>query len=55
MIADILQHNGDIPGAEHYAEIALAGNPELIETRVVLARVYLAKRSRSWQSRNSIK
>lgn len=43
MIADILQQNGDIPGAEHYAEIALAGNPELIETRVVLARVYLAK------------
>jgi Tfp pilus assembly protein PilF len=43
MMADILQHNGDLPSAEHYAEIALAGNPGLIQTRVVLARVYLAK------------
>jgi tetratricopeptide (TPR) repeat protein len=43
MMADILEHNGDLVGAQRYAEIALAGNPHLIETRVVLARVYLAK------------
>jgi tetratricopeptide (TPR) repeat protein len=43
MLADILEHNGDLAGAQHHAEIALANNPDLIETRVVLARVYLAK------------
>jgi predicted Zn-dependent protease len=43
MMADILEHNGDHVGAQHCAEIALANNPRLIETRVVLARVYLAK------------
>jgi len=43
MMADILEHNGDHAGAERYAEIALANNSNLIETRVVLARVYLAK------------
>jgi Tfp pilus assembly protein PilF len=42
MMADILQHNGDNAGAKRHAEIALAGNPDLIETRVVLARIYLA-------------
>lgn len=44
MMADILEHNGDQAGAQRYAEVALASNPNLIETRVVLARVYLAKR-----------
>ena len=43
MMADILEHDGDQAGAERYAETALANNPNLIETRVVLARVYLAK------------
>ena len=43
MMADILEHNGDHAGAQRYAEIALARNPRLIETRVVLARVYLSK------------
>ena len=43
MLADILEHNGDYAGAQHYAEIALTSNPHLIETRVVLARVYIAK------------
>lgn len=43
MLADILEHNGDHAGAQRHAEIALASNPHLIETRVVLARVYLAK------------
>jgi Tfp pilus assembly protein PilF len=44
MMADILQHDGDDANAKRYAEIALAGNPDLIETRVVLARVYMARR-----------
>jgi len=43
MLADILQHNGDNTGAQRHAEIALAGNSSLIETRVVLARVYVAR------------
>lgn len=43
MMADILEHRADQAGAQHYAEIALANNPHLIETRVVLARVYIAK------------
>ena len=43
MMADILEHNGDHAGAQHYAEIALVSNPRLIDTRVVLARIYLAK------------
>ncbi len=43
MMADILEHNGDIDRAQRYAETALAGNPDLIQTRVVLARVYLAR------------
>ena len=42
-MADILEHKGDDAGAIQYAEIALEGNPNLIETRIVLARVYLAK------------
>ncbi len=43
MMADILEHNGDMRSAQRYAETALAGNPDLIQTRVVLARIYLAK------------
>ncbi len=43
IIADILEHNGDVNQAETSAETALRGNPDLIQTRVVLARVYLAK------------
>jgi tetratricopeptide (TPR) repeat protein len=43
MMADILEHNGDIAGARRSAEIALAGNPDLIQTRIVLARIYLLK------------
>ena len=42
ILADILQHNGDNAAAKRHAITALAGNPELIETHVVLARVYLA-------------
>lgn len=43
MMADILEHNGDNAAAQHYAETALANDPNLIQTRVVLARVYLSK------------
>jgi tetratricopeptide (TPR) repeat protein len=43
MLADILQHDGNNTEARRHAEVALAGNPDLIETRVVLARVYLSK------------
>ncbi len=43
MMADILEHNGDYGNAQRYAEAALGGNPNLIQTRVVLARIYLAK------------
>jgi tetratricopeptide (TPR) repeat protein len=43
MMADILQHNGDNASAKRHADIALAGNPDLIETRVVLARIYIAR------------
>jgi len=43
IVADILQHNGDNINAERHAKIALAGNPDLIETHVVLARVYVAR------------
>lgn len=41
MLADILEHNRDYAGAKRRAELALARNPGLIETRVVLARIYL--------------
>jgi predicted Zn-dependent protease len=41
MLADILQHDGNENEAKRRAEIALAANPDLIETRVVLARIYL--------------
>lgn len=41
--ADILERNGDVTGAEQRAKTALAGNPELIQTHVVLASVYLRK------------
>jgi tetratricopeptide (TPR) repeat protein len=43
MMADILEHSGDNANAERYAEIALAGNPDLIQTHVVLARIYVAR------------
>jgi Tfp pilus assembly protein PilF len=44
MMADIQQHNGDNAAAKKYADIALAGNPNLIETHIVLARVYLLEK-----------
>lgn len=44
IMADILEHNGDMAGSLHCAEVALAGNPTLIQTRIVLARIYLAKK-----------
>lgn len=44
MLADILQHDGKNAEARQHAEVALAGNPDLIETRVVLARIYLGRR-----------
>lgn len=43
MMADIAEHAGKNAEAEEYATVALAGNPDLIQTRVVLARVYVAK------------
>jgi tetratricopeptide (TPR) repeat protein len=43
MMADIFEHNGDTAKAERYAKAALAGNPDLIQTRVVLVRIYLSK------------
>ena len=43
MLADILQHQGNDAEARRHADIALAGNPDLIETRVVLARIYLGQ------------
>lgn len=42
ILADILQHAGKNAEAKRHAEIALAGNPDLIETHVVLARLYIA-------------
>ncbi len=44
IMADILEHNGDVAGSLRCAAIALEGNPDLIQTRVVLARIYLAKK-----------
>jgi tetratricopeptide (TPR) repeat protein len=43
MMADILEHSGDVNKAEDYAKVALKGKPDLIQPRVVLARIYLAK------------
>jgi predicted Zn-dependent protease len=43
MMADLLDHNGDVANAEKHARIALAANPGLIQTHVVLARIYLAR------------
>jgi tetratricopeptide (TPR) repeat protein len=43
MLADILQHDGNAGEAKRHAELALAANPDLIQTRVVLARIYLGK------------
>ena len=42
MLADILQHDGKNAEARRHAEVALTANPNLIETRVVLARIDLA-------------
>jgi tetratricopeptide (TPR) repeat protein len=42
--ADILERNGDVSGAEQHANIAVAGNPGLIQTHVVLGRIYLTKK-----------
>ena len=43
MMADILEHNGDLKNAGVCAQTALKGNPGLIQTRVVLARIDLAE------------
>jgi tetratricopeptide (TPR) repeat protein len=43
MMADIDEHGGNYPSAQRCAQTALRGNPDLIQARVVLARVYLAK------------
>jgi Tfp pilus assembly protein PilF len=43
IMADILEHDGQYEQARSCADIALRGNPDLIETRVVLARIYLAQ------------
>jgi tetratricopeptide (TPR) repeat protein len=43
IFADMLFRGGDTAGAEKHAEIALAGNSRLAVTRVVLARIYLAR------------
>lgn len=42
IMADILAHEGKYEEAKRFAGIALAGNPDLIETRIVLARIHLA-------------
>lgn len=41
MLADILEHDGATASALRRAQIALSGNPNLIQTRVVAARIYL--------------
>lgn len=43
MLADILEHSGDLKNARVCAETALRGNPDLIQTRIVLARIDLAE------------
>ena len=43
IMADIMEHGGHYDAAKRHAEVALRGNPNLIETRIVLARVYLAQ------------
>jgi tetratricopeptide (TPR) repeat protein len=43
MMSDLLEHNSDFAGAQQHAQIAVAGNPTLIQPHVVLARVYLAR------------
>ncbi len=40
-MADILQRGGKDDDAERHAKVALSGNPGLIETHVVLARIYV--------------
>lgn len=43
ILADILFHRDDMAGAEKQAQLALAENPKLAVTRVVLARIHLAR------------
>jgi tetratricopeptide (TPR) repeat protein len=43
MMADIMEHNNDLNGAQTHAEAALRVNHGLAQAHVVLARVYLAK------------
>lgn len=43
MLADILEHDGDQDAAGMHARMALAGNPDLLQARVVLGRIYLAR------------
>jgi tetratricopeptide (TPR) repeat protein len=45
MMADILERSEDTEAALRFAQTALAGNPNLIQTRIVLARLYLKKQS----------
>jgi tetratricopeptide (TPR) repeat protein len=43
MLADILEHEGNLKDAATYAHRALNRKPDLIQTRTVLARIYLAQ------------
>lgn len=43
ILADILFHRDDMTGAEKQAQLALAENPKLAVTRVVLARIHLTR------------
>ena len=43
ILADILFHRDDMAGAEKQAQLALAENPKLAVTRVVLARIHLVR------------
>ena len=43
IMADILEHKGDNAGATRYAEIALEGNPNLIETHIVISSASFGK------------
>lgn len=43
IMADIAEHQGQNASAKKYAQAALSRNPDLIQTRVVLARIYLAE------------
>jgi tetratricopeptide (TPR) repeat protein len=43
IMSDLLEHNSDFTSAQQHAQIALAGNPALIQPHVVLAKIYLVK------------